>query len=64
MSSKTFSLVAGIIFSLVAICHLLRLVFGWPMIIAGWTVPLWLSFVGLIISGFLGYQGIKLSKQP
>ena len=39
MNQKTFSLTAGVIFSLVALLHGLRLVFGWEVIFAGWMVP-------------------------
>jgi hypothetical protein len=36
---------------------------GWSIVIDAWTVPLWLSWVGVIISGGLSYFGAKLSMQ-
>jgi hypothetical protein len=39
MSQKAFSLVAVVIFLLVAVAHLLRLLLRWSVILNGWTVP-------------------------
>lgn len=63
MSQKTFSLTAGVIFSLIALLHVLRLVFGWEAIIGGWAVPTWLSWVAMLIAGYLSYQGFRLSRK-
>jgi hypothetical protein len=63
LSQKTFSLIAGLIFSLIAVGHLLRLVYSWPMQIAGWTAPLWASWAGLLVAGFLGISGLALSRK-
>lgn len=45
--------VAGIIFTIVAIVHLLRLLFNWGMIINGYVIPMWFSVLGLIIATLL-----------
>jgi hypothetical protein len=29
--------------------------------VEGWTVPKWLSWVALIVSGYLGYEGLRLA---
>ena len=63
MSQKTFSLTAGVIFSLITLLHVLRLVFGWEAIIGGWAVPTWLSWVAMLIAGYLSYQGFRLSRK-
>ena len=39
MNQKLFSLTAGVIFSLIAMPHILRIVFEWEAIIGGWAVP-------------------------
>ena len=62
MNQRSFSLVAGIIFVLIAILHLLRIIFGWEAVIAGWAVPHWVSWVAVVIAGYLGYEGLRLSK--
>jgi len=64
MSHQTFASVGGVIFLLIALLHLLRIVFGWHAEIAGWQVPTWISWGALIIAAYLGYEGIRLSKKP
>jgi hypothetical protein len=61
MTAKTFAGVAAIIFALVALLHLLRLVLGWSIVIEGWTVPMWLSWIGLVVAGGLSYFGGRLA---
>ena len=50
---KPFSTIAAVVFALVALVHLLRLVYGWQVVFNGWTVPMWLSWFGLIVAGVL-----------
>jgi len=50
---KPFSTIAAVVFALVALLHLLRLVFGWQVVFNGWTVPMWLSWFGLFVAGAL-----------
>jgi hypothetical protein len=39
--------------------HLLRIVFGWPAQFAGWSVPLWLSWLALVAAGALAWLGFR-----
>ncbi len=50
---KPFTTIAIVIFSLVAVLHVLRLIFGWQTVIDGLVIPMWASVVGLIIAGGL-----------
>ncbi|MBI3702959.1 MAG: hypothetical protein HY244_03685 [Rhizobiales bacterium] len=63
MDQKTFALVAGVIFALVALLHVLRLFMGWPAVIGSWSVPMWLSWVGLVIAGGLSVLGLRLAMR-
>jgi hypothetical protein len=60
MDQKTFVLLAGVVFAIVALAHLLRIVMGWPIVIDTWTVPMWLSWIALVIAGGLGFFGLSL----
>ncbi len=60
MEQKTFDIVAGVIFALVALVHLMRIWLGWPAAIGGWSVPMWVSWIGLIVAGGLTYFGLRL----
>ena len=50
---RPFTMVAAIIFAVVALVHLLRVAYGWVVNIAGGSVPMWASVVGLVIAGVL-----------
>ena len=63
MTRKTYLTLAGAIFALVSLAHLVRAAMGWPVIIAGWSVPLWLSWVAFVIAGGLSYFGWSLAKR-
>lgn len=63
MVNKDYSLFAGVIFAIIAVLHVLRIVFGWEAMIAGWSVPMWLSWIALLIAGYLGYTGFMLSRK-
>jgi hypothetical protein len=60
MEQKTFNIVASVIFALVALAHLMRIWLGWPAAIGGWSVPMWVSWIGLIVAGGLAYFGLRL----
>ena len=62
MKQKTFTLTAGVVFSIIAVLHVLRLLFGWEAMIGGWNVPLWVSWVAIAVSGYLGYTAFKLRR--
>ena len=62
MNQKTFSLVTGAIFSVIAVLHLLRAVLGWNAVLGSFTVPVWLSWVAFVVAGFLAYSAFKLAK--
>lgn len=63
MSQKNYSFLAGVIFLLVSLIHLSRIIFGWPALIAGWPVPIWINWMGFVAAGFLAWQGLKLGKK-
>ncbi|MGH9554665.1 MAG: hypothetical protein ACRD2Y_02475 [Terriglobales bacterium] len=64
MTTRSFSLTAGVIFSLISLLHLLRIIFGWEAVFEGRTVPLWASWVALLVGAYLAYQGFRLGKKP
>jgi hypothetical protein len=63
MSQKAYFKSAGLIFLLIAVLHLLRLVFGWEAVFEGWNVPQWLSAAALVVAGYLAYEGLRLSRR-
>jgi hypothetical protein len=63
MSQKTFSRTAGAVFTLVALGHALRIVFGASVVIQGDAIPIWVSWIALIVAGLLAYEGFLLSRK-
>ena len=60
MNQKYFYNITLAVFSLIAALHALRLVYGWGAIIGGWEVPMWLSGLAVVFSGYLAYNAFKL----
>jgi len=51
------------VFSLIALGHVLRLLFGWQVTVANIVVPLWISWIGLAIASYFAYQGFRVSRR-
>ena len=51
------------IFALMGMLHLVRLVLIWPAQIGSWQVPLWLSGIGVVVTGCLVYLNAKKIKK-
>ena len=63
MSQKTFSLTAGVVFLLIALGHLLRVVFRVTFVVAGVAVPMWASALAVIVMGYLAFEGFRLGRK-
>jgi hypothetical protein len=48
-----------VLFLIVAALHLLRIIFGWAAQIGGVSLPLWASWLALIVAGALAYFGFR-----
>jgi hypothetical protein len=51
--NKPFTMLAVVVFALVALLHFFRLIFGWEVTFNGAVVPTWLSIAGLLIAAGL-----------
>ncbi|MBP9817035.1 MAG: hypothetical protein KBD05_03345 [Candidatus Pacebacteria bacterium] len=54
---KTYYQVTSLVFLIVAVLHAMRLLYGWEAVVAGVTVPLWVSWAAVLIAGYLSYRG-------
>ena len=52
---KPFATLAIAIFILIAVVHLLRLVYGWEATVNSVVIPMWVSVAGLLIAGAMAY---------
>lgn len=46
---KPFTTIGIIVFLIIAFIHLIRLYFGWEVIINGMIIPIWISVPGFLI---------------
>ncbi len=60
---KPFTTIAVIIFSIIAVLHLLRLFFHWQITVNGGIVPIWISIPGFIITGVLAIMLLREAKK-
>jgi uncharacterized membrane protein YhaH (DUF805 family) len=62
LSRKTYMTVTATLFLVVAIVHLLRIIFGWQVEIGGLSIPFWVSWLGVLVAGALAYFGFTQYK--
>lgn len=60
-SERTLLILAGSLFLVVAIAHLARLMFGLDVILGGFELPLWLSWIGVFVTGYLSYASFHFA---
>jgi hypothetical protein len=60
---KPFTTLAVMVFSVVALVHLLRLLFHWQVALNGAILPQWASIVGFIIAAGLAIMVWKEMKK-
>jgi len=63
MSQKNYFAVSGTIFALVFLLHALRLINAWDAVIGGWQVPMWASWLAVLIAGFLAWSAFARKKR-
>ncbi|MBI3619075.1 hypothetical protein HY213_03530 [Candidatus Peregrinibacteria bacterium] len=61
MKQQTYTIVSGLLFALIAIIHLLRALSGWGATLNGWSAPMWMSWVAVIITGVLAVNAFLLA---
>jgi hypothetical protein len=50
---KTFTTIAVVVFAIVAIAHVLRIALGWEVVVNGLVIPMWVSWIGIVVAGGL-----------
>lgn len=62
LNQKTYLQVTGLLLTVGAVVHLLRALMGWDVVLAGQIIPAWVSWIGLVVAGYLAYSAYKLMK--
>jgi hypothetical protein len=65
MNSPQFGLrVAGTIFGLASVAHLVRLLLGFQVLLGSHPLPAWTSIGGFVVTGLLAFWLWRLSFAP
>ena len=62
MNQKTYNGITAALFLIIALLHLLRIVFGWSAEIGGVAIPMWASWLALVVTGALAYVGFRHTR--
>ena len=60
---RAYLLIVGVIFTTVAIIHLIRILSSTDFVIFGWSAPLWLSWLGTIVTSYLAYASFHFFRR-
>ena len=59
MQQTAYNTITAVLFLAVALLHLLRIIFGWPAQIGGLSIPIWASWLALVVTVALAYFGFR-----
>ena len=53
LRTRAYFITAGVVFGIVALAHLVRLFASTDIVVAGFAIPLWLSWIGTAAAAYL-----------
>ena len=63
MNSKTYSLVAGLLFALVCLMYLSTLIGSNTISISGYELPQSVRLIAMLLTGFMSFSGLRLFRK-
>lgn len=63
MSKQTYYYVVSGIFLILAVLHLVRILNEWEAAIGGVPIPLWASWVSVLLAGYLAVRGFQFGQK-
>jgi hypothetical protein len=60
---RVYLQISGTLFGVVALAHAVRVVQKWPVEVAGWVLPVWVSVVGFLLTGALAVWAFRAVGQ-
>lgn len=61
---RRYVLVSGLFFTLLTLAQLIRFLMQWPVVVAGVTIPTWLSLIAALIVGSLAVWAFRVRSSP
>ncbi|HEU5114361.1 MAG TPA: hypothetical protein VFT82_01185 [Candidatus Paceibacterota bacterium] len=62
ISHKTYFVIVGLITGAVSVIHLVRIITGFGAVVNNWAVPLWVSWIGFLVTAFVSYASFRFAK--
>jgi hypothetical protein len=63
LTTRSFCMLAAAIFALIALLQLLRIFMEWSVTLNGVVIPLWTSWVAVIVAGALSLVGFRIATR-
>ncbi len=63
MGHKNYCAVSGVLFTLVALAHLLRIIYGMSIQVDDYVVPMLVSWFGLVVPAGLAFWAFRISRE-
>lgn len=63
MTSKSYSLLAAVIFMIIAVLQLARAISGWEITVGTTVMPLWPSWIAAVVAGALAWLGFSAARE-
>ena len=63
MGNRPFTLIASLIFALMAVVHVIRLFTGFQVIAGSHAIPMWVSWVGILVPALLAWGLYRESRR-
>jgi len=63
MTKNNFVSCVSALFLIIGVVHALRLLNGWEVQLGGLMVPMWASWVAIVVAFYLSFQGFQMVKK-
>ena len=60
--SRPATMIAALIFFAMALIHVYRLFTGFQIVIGSHAIPMWVSYLGVLVPGLLGYLLLRENR--
>lgn len=63
LRERSYLLVAGLVFSAIAIVHFARILFGVDVAVMGYDAPNWISWTASAVSAYMAYMSFRIAMR-